>query len=56
MVVRAEPADVAAFFFGGGIVVEGDEAGEERLGKGVGVRAGAGEGVGEGCERMKVEG
>jgi hypothetical protein len=55
LVFRAKPADVAGFFLGGAFVVEGDQAGEERLGESVGVRSGTRETVGEG-ERMKVEG
>jgi hypothetical protein len=32
LIVRAEPADEAALFLGGALVVEGDEAGEQRSG------------------------
>jgi hypothetical protein len=32
LIVRAQPADEAALFLGGALVVEGDEAGEELLG------------------------
>ena len=37
LIVRAEPADVAALFFGGTLVIEGDEAGEEIVTRSVGV-------------------
>ena len=48
LVVGAEPADEAALFLGGAFVVEGDEAGEEGLLEGFGVRVGGVEAVGEG--------
>ena len=48
MVGGAEPADEAALFLGGAFVVEGDEAGEEGLLKGLGLRTGGVEAVGEG--------
>ena len=31
LIVRAQPADDAALFFGGALVVEGDKAGEQRV-------------------------
>ena len=48
LVVGAEPADEAALFLGGAFVVEGDEAGEERLLERLGIRMGGVEAVGEG--------
>ena len=37
LIVRAQPADEAALFVGGTLVIEGDEAGEEIVTRSVGV-------------------
>jgi hypothetical protein len=51
--IGTEPADVAALFFGGSGVVEGDEAGEDGLFERLGIGTATGEDVGGwngGCE------
>lgn len=52
LILRAEPADVAALFFGGAFVVEGDEAGEDGL---LGKVGGPAVGVGDGGVEVAVE-
>jgi hypothetical protein len=47
LVVRAEVADEAALFFGGSLMVEGDEVGEDGLFERLGIGSATGEEVGE---------
>ena len=51
LILGPQPADEAAFLFGGALVVEGDEAGEELLLEGLGFGAAAGDEIGEGHRR-----
>ena len=51
LILGPQPADEASFLFGGGLVVESDEAGEELLLEGFGFGSAAGDEIGEGHRR-----